>query len=291
GGNLFAAASTVVEAMEVEKNGTKVLPITKASPAYNQALTDAATRDQRTMKRPRTNKGTGTGYDIGAYQLGEWTVIGIGTDRPYYTDNILSYRVLDPYGTDVTATVTGKPTLTTPATIASPVGIDYPVVPSLGTLDPSKDYIYINGKFDIYAVPLTITTQPKSQTVNEGSSVTFSVAATGTGLSYQWYKGSSKISGATKATYTISSARSSDAGSYKVVVSNGSGSVTSSVATLKVVPNSISIRQENYGTKVTITFTGTLQESSDMKTWKNVTSQSPYTTSVWRGQKFYRSVQ
>ena len=136
-----------------------------------------------------------------------------------------------------------------------------------------------------------ITTQPKSQTVTEGNSVTFSVKATGTGLSYQWYKGSSKISGATKATCTISSAKTSDAGSYKVVVSNSAGSVTSSAATLKVVSNSISIRQENYGTKVTITFTGTLQESSDMKTWKNVTTQSPYTTSVWRGQKFYRSVQ
>ena len=181
GGNLFAAASTVVEAMEVEKNGTKVLPITKASPAYNQALTDAATRDQRTMKRPRTNKGTGTGYDIGAYQLGEWTVIGIGTDRPYYTDNILSYRVLDPYGTDVTATVTGKPTLTTPATIASPVGTDYPVVPSLGTLDPSKDYIYINGEFDIYAVPLTITVDATK--VYDGTPLVSSyIVATATGL-------------------------------------------------------------------------------------------------------------
>ena len=138
----------------------------------------------------------------------------------------------------------------------------------------------------------TITTQPKSQTVNEGSPVTFSVVATGTApLSYQWYKGSSKINGATKATYTISNVKISDAGSYKVVVSNSAGSETSSVATLNVIQGyPISIRTENYGTKVTITFTGTLQESSDMKTWKNVTSQSPYTTSIWKGNKFYRSV-
>ncbi|MBR5605893.1 MAG: hypothetical protein IKW70_05615, partial [Verrucomicrobia bacterium] len=181
GGNLFSAAATVVEAMEVEKNGTKVFPITKLSPAYNQALTDPATRDQRTMKRPRTNKGTGTGFDIGAYQLGEWTVIGIGTDRPYYTDNILSYKVLDPYGVDVTATVTGKPTLTTTATIASPVGTDYPVVPSLGTLDPSKDYIYINGEFDIYAVPLTITVDATK--VYDGTPLVSSyIVATASGL-------------------------------------------------------------------------------------------------------------
>ena len=80
-----------------------------------------------------------------------------------------------------------------------------------------------------------ISTQPKSQTVNEGSSVTFSVVATGTTpLSYQWYKGSSKISGATGSSYTISSAKSSDAGSYTVTVSNSAGSVTSSAATLTV---------------------------------------------------------
>ena len=81
----------------------------------------------------------------------------------------------------------------------------------------------------------TITTQPKSQTVNEGSSVTFSVVATGTiPLKYQWKKNGSNISGATGSSYTISSAKSSDAGSYTVTVSNSAGSVTSTAATLAV---------------------------------------------------------
>ena len=85
------------------------------------------------------------------------------------------------------------------------------------------------------AVKPTITTQPKSQTVSAGSSVTFSVVASGTApLSYQWYKGTSKISGATSSTYKISSVKTSDAGSYTVTVSNSAGSVTSSAATLKV---------------------------------------------------------
>ncbi|MBO4714815.1 MAG: immunoglobulin domain-containing protein [Verrucomicrobia bacterium] len=85
------------------------------------------------------------------------------------------------------------------------------------------------------ATPPTITSQPKSQTVNVGDSVTFSVTATGTEpLSYQWYKNSSMISGATSSSYTISSVNTSDAGSYFVVVSNSAGSVTSSVATLTV---------------------------------------------------------
>ena len=132
--------------------------------------------------------------------------------------------------------------------------------------------------------------EPTKSNSYTGFRVALSAVEKGKDLVYQWYKDGKAISGATSASYTISSAKSSNAGSYTVTVSNSAGSVTSSAATLKVVSNSISIRQENYGTKVTITFTGTLQESSDMKTWKDVTSQSPYTTSVWRGQKFYRSV-
>ncbi|MBO7107404.1 MAG: hypothetical protein J6W73_04140, partial [Verrucomicrobia bacterium] len=55
------------------------------------------------------------------------------------------------------------------------------------------------------------------------------------------------------------------------------------------------IRKESNGTrgeeeKVTITFTGTLQESTDMKIWKDVTDVSPYTTIIGKEKKFYRSV-
>lgn len=81
----------------------------------------------------------------------------------------------------------------------------------------------------------TITTQPTSQTVSEGASVSFSVVASSTAtLSYQWRKAGTSISGATSATYSISAAASSDAGSYDVVVTNSAGSVTSSAATLTV---------------------------------------------------------
>jgi pectate lyase len=81
----------------------------------------------------------------------------------------------------------------------------------------------------------TITTQPASQTVTAGSSVTFSVVASGTApLSYQWKFNSANISGATSASYTISSAQTNNAGSYTVTVSNSAGSVTSSAATLTV---------------------------------------------------------
>lgn len=81
----------------------------------------------------------------------------------------------------------------------------------------------------------TITVQPVSQSVSSGTAVTFSVTATGDGtLSYQWYKDSTAISGATSASYAISSATSSSAGTYYVVVTNSGGSTTSSSATLTI---------------------------------------------------------
>jgi len=81
----------------------------------------------------------------------------------------------------------------------------------------------------------TISTQPVSQSATAGSSVTFSVTASGSGtLGYQWQKGGVAISGATGSSYTIASVASADAATYTVAVSNAVGSVTSTGATLTV---------------------------------------------------------
>jgi hypothetical protein len=88
--------------------------------------------------------------------------------------------------------------------------------------------------------PPSITTQPASKSVAVGSSVTFSVVATGTApLSYQWRFNGASISGATSSSYTISSAQTSQAGAYSVVVSNAGGSATSANATLTVTTSSV----------------------------------------------------
>lgn len=81
----------------------------------------------------------------------------------------------------------------------------------------------------------SITTQPLGATVNAGSSVSFTVTATGTDpLSYQWQLNGTAIAGATSATYNIASASAAQAGNYTVLVSNPAGSVTSNTATLTV---------------------------------------------------------
>ena len=91
-----------------------------------------------------------------------------------------------------------------------------------------------------------ITTQPASQTVFVGSSVTFSVTATGTGLTYQWRKGGVNIGGATSSSYTINPVAAGDAGNYDVVVSGTClPAVTSNVAVLTVNTVSITTQPAN----------------------------------------------
>jgi hypothetical protein len=89
----------------------------------------------------------------------------------------------------------------------------------------------------VSALPV-ITTQPASRTVSVGASVTFSVAISGTApVSYQWRKGGVALAGATGSSLSFSPVQTTDAGTYDVVVSNSSGSVTSSGAALIVNPS------------------------------------------------------
>lgn len=84
-------------------------------------------------------------------------------------------------------------------------------------------------------VPPTITAQPLSQSVSSGTQVSFSVSVTGTApFTYQWKLNGVNVSGATSATYTISSALAQHAGIYTVEIRNAAGAVTSSGAALIV---------------------------------------------------------
>ena len=81
----------------------------------------------------------------------------------------------------------------------------------------------------------TISVQPVSLVVTSTQPATFSVTASGVPPpTYQWYLNNSPISNQTNATYTIASAVAGNIGTYKVVVNNTAGSVTSSNATLTV---------------------------------------------------------
>jgi hypothetical protein len=80
-----------------------------------------------------------------------------------------------------------------------------------------------------------ITTQPTGRRVLAGSATTFTVVATGNPFpSYAWRKDGVEITGATDSTFVVTEVLPEDAGSYDVVVSNVSGSVTGSAVTLTV---------------------------------------------------------
>ncbi|MGC8990848.1 MAG: Calx-beta domain-containing protein, partial [Verrucomicrobiia bacterium] len=85
-------------------------------------------------------------------------------------------------------------------------------------------------------VPPTITVQPTDQLVTEGCDATFCVTAVGAPpLSYQWYfNGTNPVAGGTNNVLLLADVHDSNAGFYSVVVSNSSGSVTSSSAALVI---------------------------------------------------------
>jgi glucose/arabinose dehydrogenase len=85
----------------------------------------------------------------------------------------------------------------------------------------------------------TITSQPANRTVAPGTSVTFSVRASGPApLRYQWQRNGGNISGATSQDYTLASVGSTDNGArLRAIVSNDYGSTTSAEAVLTVTSN------------------------------------------------------
>ena len=87
------------------------------------------------------------------------------------------------------------------------------------------------------SIPI-ILTQPTSQTVSQGSSLTLNVTTDAINPSYQWYFNGTSINGATFSSYTISSALITDAGSYTVKIKNTAGIATSDVAVITVYSKS-----------------------------------------------------
>jgi hypothetical protein len=115
---------------------------------------------------------------------------------------------------------------------------DWGELPSV-TFDLIKPTLLAHRELSIE--PPRIVQGPQSQTVATWSTATFQVQATGTApLSYQWQRNGqnladgARISGSGSSTLRISNVQSNDAGEYRVIVSNGAASATSS-ATLTVI--------------------------------------------------------
>ena len=138
---------------------------------------------------------------------------------------------------------------------------------------------------------VAIGTQPTSQSVCNGvASVTFTAAATGTGLTYQWQMSTNgtswtNVSGATATTYTINNPTIALNGrQYKVIVSGISpcAAVTSDVATLTVTGVTVSASAPAIciGAPVTLSAVYTGTPGTTTSSWVCATANSGATTAI-----------
>ena len=87
------------------------------------------------------------------------------------------------------------------------------------------------------ASPSVTLASPLDRVVDTGGSAGFAAMALGSSpLNYQWLLNGAPISGATNATINIINAQTTSTGNYSVIVTNNSGSVTSSAVSLLVYP-------------------------------------------------------
>jgi hypothetical protein len=186
-----------------------------------------------------------TAKDTSQYLATEWPTKDPGTgaakitlqaNQPYYIEALfkegtggdyLSVAVLDPGGTiDSTAPIPGQ---------------------------------YLSS--DRTNGPVSIVTQPQSQTAPERGSVTFSVLANGTPpYSFQWRRNGADILDATNINYTLSNVQVTDStAQFSVVVTGGQGTVTSDNAILTVAPDTapptiVTSKASPGGTELVVTF-------------------------------------
>ncbi len=102
-------------------------------------------------------------------------------------------------------------------------------------VDTSNNQIRRGVPASTAALPV-ISVQPLDQEVSVGQTVSFRVAAAGSGLTYQWLKNGVVITGATSSTYTIASAQVADVAAYLVRISGSGGAIDSTQGTLSVTP-------------------------------------------------------
>ena len=102
----------------------------------------------------------------------------------------------------------------------------------------SANSTYLTGQL----LPPFIVTQPASQTVPAGDTVTLSVTAGGSApLCYQWFWNNTRLSdggaftGSATSALTIANASSAQAGGYFVTVSNTTGTATSQTAIVALI--------------------------------------------------------
>lgn len=86
---------------------------------------------------------------------------------------------------------------------------------------------------------ITITAHPTNVTTCETTNASFSVAATGTGLTYQWQKDGVNLVGETSAGLNLAGVTAADNGIYRCIITGACGSLISNGASLTVEQSAV----------------------------------------------------
>ena len=163
--------------------------------------------------------------------------VNIATEGNTVTSAPVTWNTTTPANGSYDPAVLIEQTVTLNGTVACPDSIDANGVSLTTTIT-----ITISAA-GIVTAP-SITTQPGNATVKAGETATFTIAASGTGLTYLWQidrndgNGWVNIDGATAASYNTSTVDISCNGfKYQCVVSNSAGTDTSNTAVLTVTEN------------------------------------------------------
>jgi hypothetical protein len=144
-------------------------------------------------------------------QTATFTVVATGTSLSYqWRKN----------GTNIGGATSAS--YTTPATTTADNGALYScVVSNTGGSATSN-----NATLTVNCVLPVITQQPAAMVVTEGQTATFTIAANGTGITYQWRKNGTSIVGATSSSYTTPITVVPDNGAqYSCIITNSCGSL------------------------------------------------------------------
>ena len=217
-GTLTVTTDAGVTSPQVALSGT-------ATPAPQQISLNPTSLNFGTITVGGTGNGTATVSNVGGSNL---TVSLISVSGgPFGVSGITTPSTIVPGGS-VTLDVTYSPTIAGSNSGAISFTSNDPQTPT--------STISLAGTATAAAVAPTITTAPVNQTVTAGQTASFTVVAAGTApLSYQWQKNGANIAGATAASYTTPVTTTADSGStFRAVVTNTAGTVTSAAATLTV---------------------------------------------------------
>lgn len=214
-------------ATSVTKNADGTLTVTYAFPATAKDKLTSITAPQA------ITVANGTAYSA----MNLPATVNIATEGNTVTSAPVTWNTTTPANGSYDPAVLIEQTVTLNGTVACPDSIDANGVSLTTTIT-----ITISAA-GIVTAP-SITTQPGNATVKAGETATFTIAASGTDLTYQWKidrndgNGWVNIDGATAASYTTSTVDIICNGfKYQCVVSNSAGTDTSNTAVLTVTEN------------------------------------------------------